>query len=81
MFLDKNTFDGGIRHRQNEDGKHFIFGGVSGGYGFVFVCVFWLGVLATSFFFMVLHYLLYLRGYVINDYSCLFYELFYPPQF
>jgi len=39
------------------------------------------GVAATAFAFMILHYLLYLRGYVITDFSAVFRDIFYPPQY
>lgn len=41
----------------------------------------WLGASITSFGFMILHYLLYLRGYRISGFSRLFHDIFYPPQY
>lgn len=40
----------------------------------------WIGASVTSFFFMMLHYLLYLRGYGVTDWSALWREIFYPPR-
>ncbi len=42
--------------------------------------VYW-GISATAFGFMILHYLLYLRGYGVTDWSALFGDIFYPPQY
>lgn len=39
------------------------------------------GVSVTAFGFMILHYLLYLRGYGITDGSAFFKDIFYPPQY
>ena len=41
----------------------------------------YLGAAVTGFGFMILHYLLYLRGYVISDWSELFGDIFYPPRY
>ena len=41
----------------------------------------YLGAAVTGWAFMTLHYLLYLRGYCITDWSRLFGDIFYPPQF
>ena len=41
----------------------------------------YLGAAVTGFGFMVLHYLLYLRCYGINDCSELFGDIFYPPRY
>ena len=41
----------------------------------------YLGATITAFAFMILHYLLYLRGYAVTDWSKLFTEIFYPPQY
>ena len=41
----------------------------------------YLGVSMTSFAFMTLHYLLYLRGYAITDGSTLLKDIFYPPAY
>ena len=41
----------------------------------------YLGASATAFAFMILHYLLYLRGYGISDWSRLFGDIFYPPRY
>ena len=40
-----------------------------------------LGASATAWAFMMLHYLLYLRGYGITDFSRLFHDIFYPPRY
>ncbi|MCI0499428.1 MAG: hypothetical protein L0Y36_07085 [Planctomycetales bacterium] len=40
----------------------------------------WVGASVTSFGFMVLHYLLYLRGHGVTDWSALWGDIFYPPQ-
>jgi hypothetical protein len=40
----------------------------------------WLGASKTSLFFMILHYILYLRGYGITNWSRLFGDIFYPPN-
>lgn len=40
----------------------------------------YLGSSSASFAFMVLHYLLYLRGYSITNGSTLFKDIFYPPS-
>lgn len=37
------------------------------------------GISGTCLAFMVLHYLLYLRGYGLTDWSALWSDLFYPP--
>ncbi|MEN8127268.1 MAG: hypothetical protein ABFR90_05615 [Planctomycetota bacterium] len=42
---------------------------------------FYLGTAITAFAFMALHYALYLRGYRVTDWSRLFREIFYPPQY
>jgi hypothetical protein len=39
------------------------------------------GASIASFSFMILHYLLYLRGYSITDWSTLLMDIFYPPQY
>lgn len=41
----------------------------------------YLGAAITAWGFMILHYLLYLRGYGVTDWSKLFIEVFYPPKF
>ena len=41
----------------------------------------YLGISTTSFGFMILHYLLYLRGYRITDWSTLLRDIFYPPAY
>lgn len=41
----------------------------------------YLGAAITAFGFMILHYLLYLRGYSISSFSRLFSDIFYPPQY
>ena len=41
----------------------------------------YLGAAVTGFAFMMLHYLLYLRNYAITDWSRLFGDIFYPPQY
>ena len=41
----------------------------------------WLGASITAWAFMILHYLLYLRGYRISSFSRLFRDVFYPPQY
>ena len=41
----------------------------------------YLGASATAFAFMILHYLLYLRGYGVTNWSRLFGDIFYPPQY
>jgi hypothetical protein len=41
----------------------------------------YLGAAITAWGFMMLHYLLYLRGYGVSDFSRLFGDIFYPPQF
>ena len=41
----------------------------------------YLGAAATAFAFMVLHYLLYLRGYRLGDWSALLHDIFYPPRY
>ena len=38
-----------------------------------------MGISMTSFAFMTLHYLLYLRGYAVTDWSSLLKDIFYPP--
>jgi hypothetical protein len=40
----------------------------------------YLGAAVTGYGFMILHYLLYLRGYAVSDWSRLFSDIFYPPQ-
>ena len=40
----------------------------------------YLGAAVTGYGFMILHYLLYLRGYGVSDWSRLFSDIFYPPQ-
>lgn len=37
------------------------------------------GAASTAFIFMILHYLLYLRGYNITDWSEVIGDIFYPP--
>ena len=39
------------------------------------------GVSITAFGFMILHYLLYLRGYGITDWAAFFKDIFYPPRY
>jgi len=41
----------------------------------------YLGAAITAWGFMILHYLLYLRGYGVNDWSRLFADIFYPPRY
>ncbi len=41
----------------------------------------YLGASATAFAFMILHYLLYLRGYKISDWSKLVIDIFYPSRY
>ena len=41
----------------------------------------YMGISMTSFGFMILHYLLYLRGYRITDWSTLLRDIFYPPAY
>jgi len=41
----------------------------------------YLGAAITAWVFMILHYLLYLRGYGITDFSRLFRDIFYPPKY
>ncbi|MHC4855083.1 MAG: hypothetical protein ACYS72_01605 [Planctomycetota bacterium] len=41
----------------------------------------YLGSAITAWGFMILHYLLYLRGYGISDWSTLFGDIFYPTQY
>jgi hypothetical protein len=41
----------------------------------------YLGATITAFAFMVFHYLLYLRGYYISDWSKLFGDIFYPSRY
>lgn len=41
----------------------------------------YMGISMTSFAFMILHYLLYLRGYRITDWSTLLRDIFYPPAY
>ena len=41
----------------------------------------YMGISMTSFTFMILHYLLYLRGYRITDWSTLLRDIFYPPAY
>jgi hypothetical protein len=41
----------------------------------------YLGAAIAAWGFMILHYLLYLRGYGVSDWSRLFVEIFYPPKF
>jgi len=41
----------------------------------------YLGASATAFAFMILHYLLYLRGYSMTKWSTLFGDIFYPPRY
>jgi len=41
----------------------------------------YLGAVITAWGFMILHYLLYLRGYKITDFSRMFGDIFYPPQY
>lgn len=41
----------------------------------------YLGASVVAFAFMVLHYLLYLRGYCIGNGSTVFRDIFYPPQY
>ncbi|HOK95768.1 MAG TPA: hypothetical protein PK052_00630 [Anaerohalosphaeraceae bacterium] len=38
------------------------------------------GISGTCLAFIVLHYLLYLRGYGITDWSAVWSDLFYPPS-
>lgn len=41
----------------------------------------YLGAAVTSYGFMILHYVLYLRGYRITEWSGLFKDVFYPPMY
>lgn len=41
----------------------------------------YLGGAIAAWGFMILHYLLYLRGYGVSDWSGLFGDIFYPPQY
>lgn len=41
----------------------------------------YLGAAVTSWAFMIAHYLLYLRGYAISDWSRLFGDIFYPSRY
>ena len=41
----------------------------------------YLGASTTAFAFMTLHYLLYLRGYAITNWSRLFADIFYPSRY
>ncbi|OQY05135.1 MAG: hypothetical protein B6I25_06125 [Planctomycetales bacterium 4572_13] len=41
----------------------------------------YLGASATAFAFMILHYLLYLRGYGMTKWSTLFGDIFYPSRY
>jgi hypothetical protein len=41
----------------------------------------YLGAAITAWGFMILHYLLYLRGYGVSDWSLLFGDIFYPPRY
>ena len=42
---------------------------------------FYLGISTTSFGFMILHYLLYLRGYRVTDWSSILKDIFYPSAY
>ena len=39
----------------------------------------YLGAAVTGYGFMILHYLLYLRGYAMTDWTQVFGDIFYPP--
>lgn len=41
----------------------------------------YLGASIVAFAFMLLHYLLYLRGYHVGSWSTLFGDIFYPPRY
>ena len=41
----------------------------------------YLGASIAVFAFMLLHYLLYLRGYAVTDWSSLLKDIFYPPAY
>ena len=41
----------------------------------------YLGASVAAFAFMLLHYLLYLRGYGITDWSRMFGDIFYPSRY
>jgi hypothetical protein len=42
---------------------------------------FYLGISTTSFGFMIFHYLLYLRGYRVTEWSSIVKDIFYPPTY
>jgi hypothetical protein len=41
----------------------------------------YLGAAMTAYGFMILHYLLYLRGYRVTEWTRLFSDIFYPPTY
>ena len=41
----------------------------------------YLGAAVTGWVFMILHYLLYLRGYYLTDWSKLIGDIFYPSRY